>query len=342
MNITEGYYVSIKNDGTIINIDTNLNNSLNYINNYINNCLSMLKMYSADIKKFNENLGMWKIVYFNNGIEQGYYYIENNKLLSTNLKNIDFKLNISNNNNNKISTEINKIFISNEDVKDQTNIIECNLPVKVNDVSLLKHQSTESLINSCLNNEIEVTDEKKKRIIELQNKIKILENAKSEEQIKLNKEELKKKAKLRRVELKRKLMEEKEASYRKKFLIDKKLYYVFKKEIADGKRNEKNIPVLFLKQWHIFKELESQDMLSTDILNIIDSEINKYKVLDRECNDKDFGDSYSSLFKSIDMNELLYSRDDITSSTDETSEESETESESEDSDSSSEYEVKEN
>jgi hypothetical protein len=337
-------YIIVTNECQIISVSDNIDIALNYFGNYVNNNVTMLKSYNGNVSKFMNDLQKWKIVYYSNSIEQGYYYLDETRTLrpsNDRLNKVIYNLKLNNDvsqskSNVVISKEINKIFIpSNEEDVISKDILrtenECNtenkgmirLPISVNDMKLIKNQSTESLINSCLNNEIEISEEKLNKVKQLQESIKRLEEQRKQALEKAVEEEAKKKQKMKKIELKRKQIEERETKYRRKFLVDKKLYFVFKNEIEKGIRKEDNIPILFLKQWYIFKELESQSILSayeTDdnedtLLNrenksysLIENELNVYKSYDKQCVDKDFGDSYSALFKSMDMNEVIYLR----------------------------------
>jgi len=358
------YIVTI--DGLIININNDLDDCLNVMSCYINNSINLIKENDGNVHKFIGKLSRLKIVLYKNNIDQGYYYFNNKFVLcnsNNNLKYVKYVYqpvgDVGTNHFKQNETIFNNIEVNSlfgaaeraisadsinptESQKDISNIfipskanttgmltsekINCNLPVNVSDLVLIKNQSTESLINSCLNNEIEISNEKKEKLKQLQNSINELEKMKNEEikkqNDKLMMEKRKADLKIKKIEQKRKLLEEKESNYRGKFLVDRRLYGVFKKEISNGKRSINNIPPLFIKQWSIFKEMEDNNMLNLELkvdelpsnekyqtLNDeLQKELNIYRTFDKKCVNKDFGDSYASLFKSMDMNELMFSR----------------------------------
>jgi len=334
-----GQYIVI-NDGLVININNDLDECLNYVSCYVNNSINLIKENDGNPNKFIGKLNRLKIILYKNNIEQGYYYLNKNTLCASNnnLKHVKYSLEINNNQTCKIfnQIEVNSLFAENTESKNISNIfiptnttsdkINCNLPVKMSDLVFLKNQSTESLINSCLNNEIEVSNEKKERLKKLQESINELETKKREEIKKQTEKQMMEKRqaelKMKKIELKRKQIEENELKYRNKFVVDRRLYNVFKKELETGKRTVNNIPPLFIKQWSIFKEMEDNNMLNLELkvdelpsnekyqtLNDeLQKELNIYRTFDKKCVNKDFGDSYASLFKSMDMNELMFSR----------------------------------
>jgi hypothetical protein len=64
----------------------------------------------------------------------------------------------------------------------------------------------------------------------------------------------------------------KEDEYKKKFLINRNLYFVFKKEINEKTREINDIPVLFKNEWNIFLEMENKNILDLNIIDITDKD----------------------------------------------------------------------
>lgn len=72
------------------------------------------------------------------------------------------------------------------------------------------------------------------------------------------------KAKLEQMKLEMKRSQEKYEEIQKKFEADKKLYFIFKQEILDGKRAAHDIPILFNDTFPVFKQLDQEQKLNTD------------------------------------------------------------------------------
>jgi hypothetical protein len=297
----DNIYILLNNNSNVINISNDITIITKYFDVYVNNMINVLNDYCGDTKKFINNINKWKIVYYNNNIDCGYYYINNNFELNTSnssLKQIKFKLLLNNKNNSNLN-EINKIFI-----KDNDNI-DCKLPnISLDDVSLIKNQNTESLINNCFDDNVS-----NQKIESLKENLNNLMKKKEEELKKLQLIEDKKNYELelkkRKLDAEKKRNEEKEMEYKKKYLIDRKLYFVFKDEIANKKREVNNIPILFNKQWLIFSEMEKNNEIdltitnleeTVDTINIIQKELFVYNNLESKCDYKDINTTYAELF----------------------------------------------
>jgi predicted RNase H-like nuclease (RuvC/YqgF family) len=112
---------------------------------------------------------------------------------------------------------------------------------------------------------------------QLQQKINELEQIKKQEDSKLSEmkktvqpteekyqEYLEEKAKLDNLKKELKQDQEKWEEIEKKFEADKKLYFIFKNEIATEQRSENNIPILFKDTYPIFKQLDEESKLNND------------------------------------------------------------------------------
>ena len=211
-------------NGKILNISGDIKLSIGYIETYINNILTLLKEYDGNVIKFMNDLDKIKIIYYSNTIDQGYYYLDNNLMLcasNTRLKEMNHKILIDKIEkkiifNKTTINEINSIFIPDNEQNNSVNNIECKMSIDANDIKIIKNQSTESLINSCLNNEIMISEDKKNKMRELRDTIKELERKKAIELAKVYEKERKEKIKMKNIELKRKQFEDKEQKYRQK------------------------------------------------------------------------------------------------------------------------------
>jgi hypothetical protein len=287
---------------------------------YIVETIDNLKMYNIDIKKIYENITKWKISCFTN-YEIGYYKIVNNELIrsNNNIPIIDIKLDIIEQINHNYDYEINKIFIA------ETDIINCNIKLTNDDIKNLNIKTnianelhgTETLIKNCLlteNDSIIVSTQKSNADI-LKEKLLKLEKERNNKIEKKNQELLTKERK-KKMEIERtlKINKDNEDKYIRKYLVDRKLYFVFKNEIIQNIKNEDQIPLMYKKQWNIFKEMENSSILDTSIINIdeysselnknnnllklIQKEICQYKILDDKYKKMDFNYNTNLLFTS--------------------------------------------
>ena len=85
-----------------------------------------------------------------------------------------------------------------------------------------------------------------------------------------------------------------------KFYADKNLYMIFKKEIEDNKKNEKDVPEIFKNTYNIFKNLDDTNGLNNS------DEIKKYIKIYKKTNidtgfDEMFNDNYQNNFNNIDL-----------------------------------------
>jgi hypothetical protein len=79
-----------------------------------------------------------------------------------------------------------------------------------------------------------------------------------------NQEYIEEKARLEKIKLEMKKNQEKWEEIQKKFDADKKLYYIFKREIENGERIEDEIPILFKDNYPVFKQLDEEEKLNTN------------------------------------------------------------------------------
>lgn len=110
-------------------------------------------------------------------------------------------------------------------------------------------------------------------INDLQEKISLLEKLQQDEVKKLdelknnyiNKEEkyIEEKVKIDNKKLKLKQEQDKWNTIKKKFEADKNLYFIFKNEINENKRNKEEIPELFKDIYPIFQQLDNEGYLNT-------------------------------------------------------------------------------
>ncbi len=132
-------------------------------------------------------------------------------------------------------------------------------PVYSNSNNTFKHHSPV--------NDNNVSIEQLKERINLLTMLKNYETAKLEE---LNKEYMdkedhyiKEKMKVDKIKLQMRQEQEKWDLINKKFEADKKLYFIFKREIESGLRDRSNIPELFCDTYPIFEKLENGNHFNT-------------------------------------------------------------------------------
>lgn len=281
-------YIVVTDERVILGIFNDINKMHLFIENHINNALKLISTYGGNINKYKEHILDWRISCFddveigNYTFDKQYRYVRSNK----NIQNILMKLSllelltVQNKNNifdeKILNSDINKIFIS------ETEGTKCNvkIPINANDIKMIADRGTETLIRECLlsdNSQMTEADI-------LKNKIQMLENKKKEHKMLLENKEKREK---QRIERNVKLDKEREEEYQRKYLVDRKLYFTFKQEIADGMRNDKNIPPLFNKQWNIFTIMEGNGDIDTNNKhiddnnsNIIQKELCAYKKLE--------------------------------------------------------------
>jgi hypothetical protein len=113
---------------------------------------------------------------------------------------------------------------------------------------------------------------------ELRKKVEYLEQIKAAEERELenirkeqekytqlkHQEYIEEKARLDKIKQDMKKDQERWEEIEKKFHADKKLYFIFKDEIAKGQRNDEDIPLLFKDTYPIFKQLDEDNKLNTD------------------------------------------------------------------------------
>ena len=286
---------------------------INNLNKYIIETVEILKSYNVDIKKFYENVGKWRISCFTN-YEIGYYKFVNNNLThsNNNIPIINYKLNIVDFTNNDFDYEINKIFIAESDG------INCNIKLNNFDIKNLNNlQGTETLIKNCLlteNNIVIIPKEKSNTYILKEKLLKLNEEKKLKIEKKNQEIAIKERKKKMEIERTLKINKDNEEKYTRKYLVDRKLYFIFKNEVSLGVKTEEQIPLMYKKQWNIFKELESKNLLDASIIAIdeysnelnnnnelsrmVQKEICKYKILDDKYKHLDIKYKTDSLFNS--------------------------------------------
>jgi hypothetical protein len=252
-SIHKKYCVLLDNNNDILCIFDCIEDTLEFIKNYIYSTSKILIDNDGNINKFNKSILKWRINCFN-GINIGHYsFNDEYKLINTDSVNhINFKLNIVNN------SDINKIFIG------ESESINYNLPINISEINIINGHGTETLIANCLETEVQVEDKSEL----LKRKIHELEEMKQKEIDRIK--ELKNKQLKDRMENQIKINKDKEDEYRRKFIVDRKLYFTFKKEINSGQRDENDIPKLYINQWNVFNNMELNNNLDTTIDNLED------------------------------------------------------------------------
>jgi len=221
----------IKYNDNIIGIYNNINDTINYLNDYINKSVILLNNYNGDVNRFKLDIKKHIIEYYRNNLLQYCYKINSKYEVIGN--NEKFNLIIKDNTND--------IFYKEE--------VNCILPISFENIDLnqINKIRTESLINDDTFDE-EIS--KRKKLVEELNK---MENDK------------------KKIEINIKLTKEKEEEYRRKFLVNRKLYFVFKKEMEDKKRELDDIPELFINEWNIFTKMENENTLDKSLIDIDDT-----------------------------------------------------------------------
>jgi hypothetical protein len=325
-------YILINNQKNVLGTFSGSNGLINFIGKYIENTLKILHEYNGNTEKFKNDILEWRISYYKDSELCYLYFNDKYTLKSSNsrISNVNYTINFDNDINdtnfNKNNDEmINKIFLT------ESENINCNvkIPIKQSDMNLIANIGTETLIQN--NTET------------LKERLKQLELCKQKEITRIS--ESKQSKQQKEIEKEMKINKEREDEFLRKFLVDRKLYFVFKKEIADDQRKSDNIPKLYLKQWHIFSEMEKNNNLDTNITsindqntnqytNIIQKELCIYRDLDNKHKNTSFDSKYDGLFKSGDarqFSKIVESE----SSDDESSEEDDDENDNNTSDESS-------
>jgi hypothetical protein len=263
------------------------NDLIRFIDNNVENTLKILCEYNGNVNNFKSDIFNWRISCFKEYEIDSLFFNKNYNLSSKNNNiNINFKLKFNDNGittvNNNDDEMINKIFMS------ESENINCNLMIPINkmDTKIISNIGTETLVKECL------IDENK---LALKRRLEQLEAMKKNEIDRKTKE----------IEKEMRINKEKEEEYLRKFLVDRKLYFVFKQEIKDGQRENDNIPKLYLKQWQIFKDMEENNDLDMDNkiindqnTNIIQKELCIYRELDNKYKNVIFDSKYDGVFKS--------------------------------------------
>lgn len=317
MNNFKHTYILINENVKTLGIYYDEVSLINNLNKYVVETVETLKSYNVDMKKFYNNIAKWKISYFTN-YEMGYYKFINNVLTSSNnnIPSIQYKINTLDFTNNNFDYEINKIFIA------DTDNVNCNIKLDNFDIKNLNNSDgTETLIKNCLlteNNNVLNPKQcvNKSNADILKEKLFKLEEEKRQ-RIQREQQELINKEKKKKMEIERalKINKDNEENYIRKYLVDRKLYFVFKNEILKKIRNENDIPLMYKKQWTIFKEMETKNILDTvieaideysndlnnnnELSKMIQKEICQYKILD---------DTYKHLDINYNTNELFTSK----------------------------------
>lgn len=186
-------------------------------------------------------------------------FINNYIINKCNGKNIIKYLKIYKYNNNILKN----IYNINNELKLIEETINYNQFYKIDKIDNILESSD---INIFIPNETE-------NINDLQEKISLLEKLQQDEIKKLdelkynyiNKEEkyIEEKVKIDNKKLKLKQEQDKWNTIKKKFEVDKNLYFVFKNEINENKRNKDEIPELFKDIYPVFEQLDNEGYLNT-------------------------------------------------------------------------------
>lgn len=228
-----------------------------YCNHLFNDLLSYIEQYNGNVNLFIQNMTKWKMT-TSEGVFTYEYF-----LLSISSEQFKFSYSDNSTSNNIITIsynhpisrfnmhDINKIFISDT---------ECsNKPVQLNfniaDVNNDNNIGTETLVNECIKENIPtdcsaIPNDGEIEISQLSLKIQ----QKNELLNEINQ------------------MKEKQISTLKKFLCDRKLYFIFLNE----NRTSDNIPELFINQWNVFQHMNSNNLLNKQIETIVYDINNNY------------------------------------------------------------------
>jgi hypothetical protein len=176
--------------------------------------------------------------------------------------------------NGKNIINILKIYKYNNNILKKIYYIDNNLKLIEENINYNKLYNTDNIENIIESSEINIfIPNETDNINDLQEKISLLEKLQQDEIKKLNelknnfvnKEEkyIEEKVKIDNKKLKLKQEQEKWDTIKKKFEADKKLYFVFKNEINEGKRKNEEIPELFKDIYPIFDKLDNDGYLNT-------------------------------------------------------------------------------
>jgi hypothetical protein len=232
------------------------------------NWIELMNIFYRYNNNINILLNQIKIIQYNNNLIKNIYMIKNNELVDSENEIIKF-------NDIGIELIVNKLFNKDTGGSVAQNFIpqidsEINLfiPISVLSAEQNNFQVVKSEINKPTNIEQIVPTINKE---ELEQKIKLLESLKQNEEKELNKlndefkkkEELyiKDKIKMDKIALKLKQEQLRWEAITKKFEVDKKLYFIFKSEIERNQRSE--IPILFRQIYPVLEHMEQNNILNT-------------------------------------------------------------------------------
>lgn len=239
-------YILINNNNKVIKLKSTFNDIVSCLNSIIYDNITLLKEFDGDIEKFKLTLKHWKIHIVSKETEINYYVINEFYELIDSKENKICKL--------EISDTIHNLFIK------TTEELLCVLPINEYNISTTEEGTSNSRYK--LLSELNRLEKQKYKIT------KTIENKKNIEK--------------QRVDNIIKQNLENEEQYRKNFLINRNIYFVIKKEIADKLRQEDEIPILFKKEWNIFTQMENENNLVNDCDNLtnIENELYTYRELD--------------------------------------------------------------
>jgi hypothetical protein len=288
----------------IISIYNNIDEILNFIYHIID------ALIFSDIKKINY-VNDFTIIEYNNSIQINKYIFDINRLTFVNDNDI-----IYNSSNKKLLEKYNYIKIKINNCQNQDNDLKICLNLDTeffkNNVGNRKETTYEWLIKEDTGEKLSSlnSSEKIKKLNEIKEKFD--EETKNIEILKTKCELIEKKyfyekKNVYSYKLKLKRHHERMEELKRKFYVDKNLYFIIKEEILQKKRDETAIPELFIDTYNIFLNLDINNKLnfSTEVNDYIDElkkipDENNYDDFDFDMNDKYYNksdnesDSYSN------------------------------------------------
>lgn len=231
----ESLFILNDKDGILLHVTNEFPYMQYYMNKSINNTFLQLTKYGGNTHQYISDVKQMKLNYVKSDMIIGHYTLDDSfSFVKTNNNLPDlFKLDV----------KTHDIFID---------PIICKLPINENDAEN-NAKGTETIINECTITEVEVNELVLKRDQEK------LEIEKLREQI------AKKKEREKRIKQQIKKDQENWESFVKKYIIDRKLYFVFKSE----NRTDIDVPLLFKLQWIVFGKMENENKLHIDITSYL-------------------------------------------------------------------------
>lgn len=224
----------------------------NTLNDAFHNWVEILTIYSRYNNNINILLNQIQIFEYDNNLIKNIYTFDKNKLIDSNNEIINF-------NNNIIEKRLDKLFNNNTYIVES----EINLFIPVTETLQINNNPDSKIENIKKSDSISVNElEKKIKMLELLKEKEIEEYNNLENELKEKEEKyIEDKIKMDKITLKLKTEQEKWEAIKKKFEVDKKLYFIFKKEFDNKTRNE--IPILFQEIYPVFEFMDTNGILNS-------------------------------------------------------------------------------